>query len=117
MLGNNKRNIPTKRSWEIMCKVWPAITQAQHSEKPSILNLIDQIVNKTVKNVETTSISIQVSHSMFRQNRKNSEGRRLFMKVMHPVYAQLRSLGYVNSGFSEDSLLCGEINQECTEII
>ena len=65
ILGNSKRNIATKRSWEIISKVWPAITQAHHSEKPSILNLIDQIVSKTVKNAETTEINIKVRFFIF----------------------------------------------------
>jgi len=30
-------------------------------------------------------------------------------------YAKLRSLGYVNSGFIDDSLLCGDSFKECTE--
>jgi hypothetical protein len=32
-----------------------------------------------------------------------SEGPRLFTKLLKPVYARLRSLGYVNSGFIDDS--------------
>ncbi|KAL3873182.1 hypothetical protein ACJMK2_036330 [Sinanodonta woodiana] len=59
--GGNKRNIATKRSWEVICEIWPAIVQAQHYEKPSILKVIDDIVTKAVKNVETTAIKIQVN--------------------------------------------------------
>lgn len=33
---------------------------------------------------------------------------RLFTKVMIPVYSRLRSLGYLNSGFLDDSLSCGK---------
>lgn len=60
VLGNSKKNMAAKRSWEVISKIWPALTQAQHSEKPSILNLIDQIVTKTVKNSETTAVNILV---------------------------------------------------------
>jgi ribonuclease HI len=44
-----------------------------------------------------------------------SEGPRLFTKLLKPVYAKLRSMGYVNSGFIDDSLLCGDSKQECTQ--
>ena len=33
---------------------------SNHSEKPSILKVIDDIVSKTVKNVETAAIDIKV---------------------------------------------------------
>lgn len=42
---------------------------------------------------------------------------RLFTKLMKPIYAKLRSQGYVNSGFIDDSILCGNSIQECTENI
>lgn len=61
--GTNKHNITTKRNWDVMGKLWPALAAAQFSEKPSILNLIDQIINKTVKNIESTAINIKVSDS------------------------------------------------------
>ena len=60
LLGNSKRNITMKRSWEVSTVIWPAIIQSNHSEKPSILKVIDDIVSKTVKNVETTAIDIKV---------------------------------------------------------
>ena len=45
-----------------------------------------------------------------------SEGARNVTKLLKPVYANLRSLGYVNSGFIDDSLLCGDsFEEECTE--
>jgi len=62
VLGNNRKNISTKRSWEIVSKIWPTLTQAQHSEKPSILNLIDQIVTKTVKNAESIAVKTVVCY-------------------------------------------------------
>ena len=40
---------------------------------------------------------------------------RMFTKMIKPVYAKLRSQGYVNSGFIDDSLLCGETVEQCTE--
>ena len=49
-----------KRSFEVSTLIWPAIVQSQHSEKPSILKVIDDIVHKIMKNVETTAIEIKV---------------------------------------------------------
>ncbi len=60
VLGEQRRSLMTKRSWEIIGKVWPKVIQAQHSEKPSILKLIDQIADKLHKNIESTEIAIKV---------------------------------------------------------
>ncbi len=61
VFGENKRSFVTKRGWDIMLKVWPALATAQHSEKPSVLKLIDKIADKLHKNIESTEISIVVS--------------------------------------------------------
>jgi hypothetical protein len=34
---------------------------------------------------------------------------------MKPVYAKLGSLGFVNVGYIDDSLLCGDTKRECQE--
>ncbi len=60
MLGQQKRSLMTKRSWEIIAEVWPKIVTAQHSEKPSVLKLIDDIADKLHKNIEPTEIFIKV---------------------------------------------------------
>ena len=38
---------------------------------------------------------------------------RLFIKLMKLVFSQLRSLGYCNIGYIDDSLLCGDTEFEC----
>ena len=60
VMGGHKRSLVTKRSWEVITRVWPALIKAQHSEKPSILRLIDDIADKLHKNVEATEINIEV---------------------------------------------------------
>ena len=40
---------------------------------------------------------------------------RMFTKMMKPVFSKLRSQGYLNSGFIDDSLLCGETEEICAE--
>ena len=42
---------------------------------------------------------------------------RMFTKLLKPVYARLRSEGHVNSGFIDDSLLCGDSFSQCFENI
>ncbi|XP_013393685.1 uncharacterized protein LOC106161315 isoform X3 [Lingula anatina] len=44
-----------------------------------------------------------------------SEGPRLFTKLLKPVFGKLRSLGYVSSGYIDDSLIIGCDDLECTE--
>lgn len=43
-----------------------------------------------------------------------SSAPRLFTKLLKPVYATLRRLGYLNVGYIDDSLLVGETIQECS---
>ena len=38
---------------------------------------------------------------------------RYFTKLMKPVYAKLRSLGFINVGYIDDSLLCGDTQDKC----
>ncbi|XP_067680549.1 proteasome activator complex subunit 4-like [Haliotis asinina] len=59
ILGNGKKSLATKRNWEILSQIWPALVQAQHSEKPSILKAIDDIVTKVVKCLETIAINVE----------------------------------------------------------
>ena len=40
---------------------------------------------------------------------------RCFTKLMKPVYTKLQSLDFVNVGYIEDSLLCGDTKRECQE--
>ncbi|XP_060063003.1 proteasome activator complex subunit 4-like [Ylistrum balloti] len=63
LLGSGKKNIAMKCNWAVLGEVWTAITQAQHSEKPSILKVIDEIINKVVKNMESVSIVVKTRPS------------------------------------------------------
>ena len=46
-----------------------------------------------------------------------SEGPCLFTKLLKPVYTELCTLGYVNSGFIDDSLLLGDTFLDCYDNI
>lgn len=61
VFGVGKKNIATKCNWSVLGDLWPAIAQAQHSEKPSIIKVIDEIINKIVKNMESIAIDIKVT--------------------------------------------------------
>ena len=51
----------TKRSWEVLHSVYPAIVQSRHSEKLSIIKLLDNIMNQISKNLETFALEIKVN--------------------------------------------------------
>lgn len=42
-----------------------------------------------------------------------SSAPRIFTKLMKPVYSKLRALGFVNIGYIDDSLLCGDSIEAC----
>ncbi|KAK3093564.1 hypothetical protein FSP39_017345 [Pinctada imbricata] len=59
--GNGRYNLAAKRSWKVIGKLWPAIVQAQHFEKPSILKIVDDIVIKVSKGMESPAIRINTT--------------------------------------------------------
>jgi len=62
VLGANKRSLVTKRNWDVMTRLWPALVQAQlHCEKPSVLKLFDDVIDKLHNDIETTEIELVVS--------------------------------------------------------
>lgn len=64
ILGSGgKRSMATRRNWEVLSELWPAICQAQHFEKPSILRIVDEIITKVVKAQETVAIKNELSKS------------------------------------------------------
>ena len=60
VLGSGKRCLATKRSWMVIGQLWPAIVQAQQSEKPSILRVVDDIIARISKNLESPGIETKV---------------------------------------------------------
>lgn len=49
--------------WEIIEKIWLAVAQAEHSEKPSIIALINLITDKITKKYDAVAVSRTVSTS------------------------------------------------------
>lgn len=60
ILGENKRSLVSKRSWEVMNKLWPALVETKHCEKPSVLKVYDEIIDRVDRNIETTELSLTV---------------------------------------------------------
>ena len=44
----------------VIGQLWPAIVQAQQSEKPSILRVVDDIIARISKNLESPGIETKV---------------------------------------------------------
>lgn len=62
VLGENKRSLVTKRNWDVIMQLWPALVRAQlHCEKPSMLKLFDEVIDKLHSDIETTELSLVVS--------------------------------------------------------
>ena len=61
VLGEKKRSLVTKRNWSVMSALWPALVQAQlHCDKPSVLKLFDDVIDKLHNDIETTEIKLVV---------------------------------------------------------
>ncbi|CAG5135841.1 unnamed protein product, partial [Candidula unifasciata] len=56
--SGGKTCLANKRDWQSLSKLWPAIVQAQQFEKPSILRVIEDIMNKVYKGLETFAVTI-----------------------------------------------------------
>ncbi|KAK3731823.1 hypothetical protein QZH41_020179, partial [Actinostola sp. cb2023] len=63
ILLNNRMFYLVNHYWEIMKDIWPAIIQANHSEKPTITTLISSLGDKMIKKHDTVAIIRQVPDS------------------------------------------------------
>ena len=63
LIGPKHRCLAVKPHWSVISSLWPAIVQAQHSEKPSIQLLMDALIEKIGKNMDTISIDFTIRES------------------------------------------------------
>lgn len=60
-LGKKGRSLLIAHDWSTLTQLWPALVNAQHSEKPSIIKLIDHDITGSVrKNFDTFMIKFTV---------------------------------------------------------
>lgn len=65
LLGTKKKSICVRNDWLVLRKIWSATIKADHSEKPSIIALIDTIHNTIVENLESFQIVLEVKFFAF----------------------------------------------------
>ncbi|XP_014668208.1 PREDICTED: proteasome activator complex subunit 4-like [Priapulus caudatus] len=69
--GNVKSTcLATKHDWKVLSQVWPAIIEAQHSEKLSIIDMLDLLVDRISKNIDTLSLTVTVPDAVLQAAEK-----------------------------------------------
>ena len=56
LLGNDTFFMPTKHSWTVLEKLWPALASSPHLNKPRVLELINFIMEKICKRFNSIAI-------------------------------------------------------------
>ncbi|XP_032233646.1 proteasome activator complex subunit 4 isoform X2 [Nematostella vectensis] len=63
ILLNNRMFFLVIHYWEVMVDIWPAIIQADHSEKPTITTLISLLGERMIKKFNTVALCRSISDS------------------------------------------------------
>ena len=67
ILGTQGKSILTKHSWEAFAQLCPALIEASHSEKPSIIKVFSALVDIVVHNLDTITITFALPDSVVDQ--------------------------------------------------
>lgn len=59
--GSVYMSLAVMRDAVVLRKIWPAVIQAQHSEKPTIQALVDKIIKRIEQSYETLAFDFPVS--------------------------------------------------------
>lgn len=60
LLGNKQRTLLVLCDWPFLGNLWPALVGARHSEKPSIIGLLEHILETLQKHLETIQLALTV---------------------------------------------------------
>ncbi|KAK8767206.1 hypothetical protein V5799_006012 [Amblyomma americanum] len=63
LLGKKQRTMLVLCDWPFLGQLWPALVGARHSEKPSIIWLLEHILETLQKHLETMQIALKVPES------------------------------------------------------
>lgn len=64
VLGHKGSSLLTARDWSTLNVLWPALVNAKHSEKPSIIRLIDiEITGHVRKTFDTLALNVDIPNS------------------------------------------------------
>jgi len=60
ILGPKGKSLLTKHNWETFAALCPAVIEASHSEKPSIIKVFSAVIETVVHNFETITIKLSI---------------------------------------------------------
>ena len=67
ILGVQGKSILTKHSWDVFAQLCPAVIEASHSEKPSIIKVFSALIDVIVHNLDTITISFSLPDSVVKE--------------------------------------------------
>ena len=67
ILGAKGKSLLTKHNWEVFAELCPAVIEASHSEKPSIIKVFTALVDTLIHNLDTITISFSLPGSVIEQ--------------------------------------------------
>ncbi|XP_076047764.1 proteasome activator complex subunit 4-like isoform X2 [Oratosquilla oratoria] len=70
LLGSKSKSLVVRRDWESLNMIWPALLAAQHSEKPSIVKLLESLADTASRYMELFSIFYSVPDSSVKSARE-----------------------------------------------
>lgn len=66
LLGNNSFFLPTKHSWSMIEKLWPAMARTTHAKKPTTQRLMD-LINDTIDKQFDTQALVEDTNEISRK--------------------------------------------------